>query len=77
MKLTMLDAPLMDKAELINEINYQVAANSLDYADSYRATPTTKSIREHEAKVSCCGVWEGKHTCKSGVEYFIGCNYGH
>ncbi len=66
-----------DRDELMEELTYQIALNDLEYADTYRATPEMDGIEKHVAKQSCCGSWEGKHTCKSGNTYFIGCNYGH
>lgn len=66
-----------DRDEIIDAISYEVDRLGLDYADTFRATPERKGIEEHVAKQSCCGNWEGKHTCRSGRTYFIGCNYGH
>ena len=66
-----------DDTELFDVLGYEIARNGLDYDDTYRATPEELGIEHHLKKQSCCGIYETKHTCKSGRTYYLGCNYGH
>ena len=73
----MLDALPEDMDEIIEELEYHIAKEGLCCADTFRVTPEFKDINEHLDKVGCCGIWEGKITCKSGRTYYIGLNHGH
>lgn len=72
-----IDAPDADYYELVEEITYNADRYGFECVDSFRATPTNLDLEVHFKKATCCGSWEGKYICKSGNEYFIGCNYGH
>jgi len=47
------------------------------YADNPHWTGVYAKDGVHEAKNSCCGSWQGEHTCRSGRVYRVGFNYGH
>lgn len=77
MNIVPFDCLAQDRDELLEELDYEVGRNGLEYADTYRATPIDQGYAEHAQKVGCCGVYETHHKCRSGNMYYLGCNYGH
>lgn len=68
------------KAVLEEELRYHIARLGLDYADNFRYACWTNS-EEMKAYVDqiergCCGRFDHKFKYR-GVEYTVGCNYGH
>ena len=67
---------------IVEEIDYQVARNNLEYASSYRAMPyralkdNSSAYMRYKKLISCCGLWESSVSI-DGHKWIIGCNYGH
>ena len=66
--------------QVLLDLQYDEFRFGLDYADSYRAVrkyhPAPGARKRFAQCVSCCGVYESS-TIVDGVEWIIGCNYGH
>ena len=72
------DLKPQDKEEVLVALSIMMA--DLQYADNARVTFTyggTHNWKKHVAKQSCCGQVDSVVRCRSGRQYFIGCNFGH
>lgn len=66
--------------QLREDLSYEIARHDLDCADNYRAAIKGDDASEEDynkvrAK-GCCGSFDTT-TKVEGVEYLIGCNFGH
>lgn len=65
---------------LKEELKYQIARHDLEYADNvrYARCDNAEQMAEYNRKIErgCCGRFDHKFKYQ-GVEYTVGCNYGH
>lgn len=68
------------KAVLKEELKYQIARHGLEYADNvrYARVDNEEEMAEYHRifERGCCGQFDHKFKYQ-GVEYIVGCNYGH
>lgn len=77
-----MSKPMEDKVlkMLEKELQKKITEERLSYTDNYRyaRTDNEEEMAEYNEQIynGCCGFFDYKFTHK-GVEYTIGCNYGH
>jgi hypothetical protein len=66
--------------ETLEDLEYQIARYDLEYVDNYRVAikgdKESENAYKESIKRGCCGRFDTTTKIK-GVEYRIGCNYGH
>lgn len=66
--------------EVWDDLEYRIAANSLEYADNFRAYRASDMylFEEYEKALErgCCGFFEDS-TIINGEKWVMGCNHGH
>ncbi|QNN99979.1 hypothetical protein phiPsa267_101 [Pseudomonas phage phiPsa267] len=73
-----MHALFMLHPEAMEELQYQIARNGLEYADSFRMAffDDDAQVEAYDDAVTCCGSFDT--TMKiNGKRVLIGCNYGH
>lgn len=64
--------------EAMEELQYQIARNGLEYTDSYRMAffDDDAQVEAYDDAVTCCGSFD--YTMQiNGKRVLIGCNHGH
>lgn len=68
------------KAVLREELSYHIDRCGLDYADNFRYAcyDNPEEMAEYNRKVQegCCGQFDHRFKYQ-GIDYIVGCNYGH
>ncbi|QPI18111.1 hypothetical protein POP15_063 [Pectobacterium phage POP15] len=68
------------KAVLEEELEYQIGRGGFDHVDNHRYARCDDEIDMEvynwQIERGCCGQFDHKFKYK-GVEYTVGCNYGH
>lgn len=68
------------KAVLKEELKYHIARLDLEYADNcrYARLDNKEEMAEYNRQIQrgCCGQFDHKFKYQ-GIEYTVGCNYGH
>jgi hypothetical protein len=64
--------------QCMSELRYNIMANDLEYADSYRMCFIDDAYQkvDYDNAISCCGTFEFRMQV-DGREVLVGCNYGH
>ena len=63
-----------------NTLYYEIGRAGLDFVDNMRVARSNNPLEmfgyRQKAAQGCCGVFES-HVTIDGIEFTIGCNYGH